>query len=99
MLKYFFFSVMLGLMLTCSFAQNKMAESRSHAPTLTTQSTTHMPLSEQVKQLETRLERLNSRQPAPTSEELQKVEMLLAEKRKALAAENAMIAKRKAGKR
>ncbi len=58
-----------------------------------------MPLSEQVKQLEMRLERLKSRQPAPTSEELQKVEMLLAEKRKALTAENAMIAKRKASKK
>lgn len=95
MLKYFFFSIMLGLMMTCAFAQNKMGESPSHKPTLTTKSTPHTSLEEQVKHLEMRLEQLKSRQPAPTAQELQKVEMRLDERRKALANEQAMKEKHK----
>lgn len=95
MLKYFFFSVMLGLTITCSYAQNKSAEIQSHKPTLTASSTKSIPLEDQVKHLEMRLAQLKSRQPAPTAEELNKVEMRLAEKRKALATEQAMKEKRK----
>lgn len=95
MLKYFFFSMMFGAMITCTFAQNKMGESPSHKPMLTTKSTPHTSLEEQVKHLEMRLEKLKLRQPAPTSEELQKVEMQLDMKRKALANEQAMKEKRK----
>ena len=95
MLKYFFFSIMFGLMMTCAFAQNKMGESPSHKPTLTAKSTPHASLEEQVKHLEMRLEQLKLRQPAPTTEELQKVEMRLTERRKALADEQAMKEKHK----
>lgn len=91
---------MLGLSFTCSYAQNKGAENSNHQPTITTQTTSStMSLEDQVKHLEIRLEQLKSRQPAISAEELQKIEMRLADKRRELAAQQAMIEKRRANQK
>ncbi len=79
MLKYFFFSILFGLMTTCTFAQNKIGESSPHKPILTAKSTSHTSLEEQGKHLKMRLAQLKSLKPALTAEELQKVAQRLTE--------------------